>query len=61
MKKEYINPTIELFELNPEGIIAGAESSLNQGGGKEPFDPEGGDIELSNKKDTPWNSPSVWE
>ena len=56
MKKEYINPAVEILTLNLESIIA---DSLTQGETNNPFDPDGGDIELSNKRQPlggTWNS-----
>ena len=56
MKKEYIVPTFEIFELCPENMIA---NSFDQGGDGEEFNPDEGDIELSNKRQPiggTWNS-----
>lgn len=60
MKKEYIVPTFEIFELCPENMIA---NSFDQGGDGEEFNPDEGDIELSNKRqpDTPWGATAPWE
>lgn len=59
MKKEYIVPTFEIFELCPENMIA--ISGLEQGGEDDVYDPKQ-DIELSNKREpnTPWGK-SPWE
>lgn len=59
MKKEYIVPTFEIFELCPENMIA--ISGFEQGGAGSEFNPDE-DIELSNKREpnTPWDK-SPWE
>lgn len=58
MKKEYIVPTFEIFELCPENMIA---KSVGQGGEDDVYDPKQ-DIELSNKREpnAPWGK-SPWE
>ena len=46
MKKEYIVPTVEIFDFYPENMIA---ESVIQGGEGEEFNPDV-DFELSNKR-----------
>ena len=66
MKKTYISPDIEIFEVEPTGSILQG-SPLNMGGdndgdgNEDRVDPEGGDWEdLSNKR-KPWSNSAPWE
>ena len=67
MKKVYIKPELEIFEVEPaEGMML--KASLNMGGDTDgngvedrvnPDDPDSGWEEFSNKRN-PWNK-SPWE
>ncbi len=54
MKKVYITPTLECVETKLEGMIA-TSMNVNDGRTDDDF------VEGTKKKDSPWETPKVWE